>query len=311
VGSDFSGIESVCLSLQQAFIEHDLVFSSEKNRTAAAIIRSTFKPEHFYDDVTKRHVATMEEVDLFTAGFPCQDFSRLGLQAGCGARRGILIFQSLKYILLKKPTAIVLENVGAFAGSKHSKLRNLILTVLRKAGYKTQEDLLSPWTHALTPQSRSRWYLVAIKESSIRTRGCPGLSMENVFPPIMPMTDEHDDLAHQCIAPLPRSQWQTAPVVEAHQSSAMGQLARDNVLTAYKAAVAKGKNPFKSSVVVDTGSSRDFASYGLMRSPCLTRNRASSFGYWSSRKGGLQQQQQQHKEQKNKNAQVFVFSYNS
>ena len=79
--------------------------------------------------------------------------------------------------------------------------------------------------------------------------------------------------------PLPRNQWQALPPTDK-------KLQHTNVVSAYKQATSQGINPFETPIVVDTGSSERFASFGIDICPCLTRTRASGFGYWCSTKGG-------------------------
>ena len=64
-----------------------------------------------YACVADRNNKSAEEVDVFAGGFPCQPFSKAGLQKAFKDRRGIVFFEMVRYIKAKRPRLILLENV--------------------------------------------------------------------------------------------------------------------------------------------------------------------------------------------------------
>ena len=51
------------------------------------------------------------DIDVYSAGFPCQPFSVAGCLKGVTSQKGQVIFSILEYITLKSPRSFVLENV--------------------------------------------------------------------------------------------------------------------------------------------------------------------------------------------------------
>ena len=96
VGSDCSGLDSVL---------------------TAFYLQSVHQPRVVYDDVTKRDVKDMPQVDIYTAGFPCQPWSSEGKGEGRRDKqgRGLIFDHVLKYINEKLPTSFLLENVVALS----------------------------------------------------------------------------------------------------------------------------------------------------------------------------------------------------
>ena len=81
------------------------------------------------------------------------------------------------------------------------------------------------------------------------------------------------------VRPLVGSEWKMCPDNDAQKA---------NMMAAYTKVCAKGVNPYMTPVVVDVMASVGrFESFQIDASPCLTRSRASQFGYWCSTKGGF------------------------
>jgi DNA (cytosine-5)-methyltransferase 1 len=77
-----------------------------------------------YRDVSQVDWANIEQVDIMTGGFPCQDLSLAGKRAGLkeGTRSG-LWSEFAKAIEIQKPRLVVIENVrGLLSATAHSDL---------------------------------------------------------------------------------------------------------------------------------------------------------------------------------------------
>ena len=77
VGSDCSGLESVMTALDQMGLGQRVraEFVCDKDPLCRKVLRSVHEPRVVYDDITKRDVKDMTQVDLYTAGPPCQPWS--------------------------------------------------------------------------------------------------------------------------------------------------------------------------------------------------------------------------------------------
>ena len=111
----------------------------------------------------------LEQVDLITAGFPCQPFSSAGNRKGVEDHRGNLFFETLRFIEYFKPKAILFENVRGLLSTKNktgNKLINDIEDILTSIndtlGYKVKHRLLLSSDYEV-PQNRYRVIIVGIR----------------------------------------------------------------------------------------------------------------------------------------------------
>src|SRR4051812_10272949 len=83
----FAGIGGIELGLQRAGAEGVLL--CEIDAAASAVLRSHFPDAQFVADV--RTLEKLPDVDIISAGFPCQDLSVAGKRAGIlGANSGLV-----------------------------------------------------------------------------------------------------------------------------------------------------------------------------------------------------------------------------
>jgi DNA-cytosine methyltransferase len=226
-----------------------------------------------YRDIRVRDISLVPPCQVYIAGSPCQSYSGLGLQEGDEADNGQLVWEPVRYVAAHKPAAVILENVALFS-TKFADVMELLLESLRQLSYTVRWAILDTKDFGI-PQSRSRFYLVAIRNDCLRVERTGSVTLETIFPEPMGFTIPLSAL----IDPLPEGAWQPAPPES-------DDLARSNVLQYYTKMGAKGLNPFLTHAIIDAGSSRKFSSGMTDLCPCLTRNRAREQKYWSSYKGG-------------------------
>jgi DNA (cytosine-5)-methyltransferase 1 len=97
-----------------------------------------------------------QKISVLTAGFPCQPFSKSGMQRGMNEERGTL-FDHIMYIVEKRhPTVVLLENVRNLAGPRHRHEFQYIIERLRSAGYlvSSTPTVFSP--HRINPEFGGR-----------------------------------------------------------------------------------------------------------------------------------------------------------
>ena len=132
VGTDCSGIETPLLALKNLKVPMRHVFSCDNDPHVKKVILANFKPEVFFDDLTQRklHNNTCLEkpLDLYVAGFPCQQFSAAGVHGGTSDPRGLIIVHILRFIQEHTPRTFLLENVKGLVSKKH---RETFLAIMR------------------------------------------------------------------------------------------------------------------------------------------------------------------------------------
>ena len=110
---------------------------------------------------------TLQAFEVISGGFPCQPFSKSGLQKGVSEPRGNLFDDIARIVEAKRPLIVFLENVRNLAGPKHLDEWNRIIAVLRGLGYRVSSRPAEISPHLLPresggrPQHRVRIYITA------------------------------------------------------------------------------------------------------------------------------------------------------
>lgn len=113
-------------------------------------------------DISRINPASIPDHDILLAGFPCQPFSIIGNRAGFSDVRGTLFFELARIIEVKRPKAVVLENVKQLATHNKGQTLARILEVLRSLGYWTEYKIFNALDFGL-PQKRERIVIVALQ----------------------------------------------------------------------------------------------------------------------------------------------------
>ncbi|MBE0471868.1 MAG: DNA cytosine methyltransferase [Methyloprofundus sp.] len=165
VVSMFSGCGGMDLGFVQA--GYDVMWANDIDEDACETYRHNIG-EIIHGDVSKLDVPKVEDLDVLTAGFPCQPFSNAGSRKGTNDPRGQLYQQTFKFIEKLKPKAIVFENVRGILSTKteNGKLIDEIVdTLTNQYGYHVSYRLLN-FSHFGVPQNRIRVILIAVKNKN-------------------------------------------------------------------------------------------------------------------------------------------------
>lgn len=120
-------------------------------------------PETVYcGDVRELDIKSLEPIDAFCYGFPCNSFSNVGKHQGFENEKfGQLYWYGIEVLKHHKPKWFVAENVSGIrsAGSGDFKI---ILDDMRKAGYKLNVHLYKAEQYGI-PQTRHRVIIVGMR----------------------------------------------------------------------------------------------------------------------------------------------------
>jgi DNA (cytosine-5)-methyltransferase 1 len=165
----FAGIGGICLGFKLAGA--DILWANDIDPYACQTYRHNFGADYLVEnDIRKVNPASIPDVDVLTAGFPCQSFSVMGNQQGFADPRGTMYFEILRVIDEKRPQIVLLENVENLI--EHDKGRTFltIYTTLAERGYGVKYAVLGANTHANIPQYRNRIFMAAFLDYDMLER---------------------------------------------------------------------------------------------------------------------------------------------
>ena len=161
-GSAFSGIGAVEQALKNISVNHENQFMIEIDKHARKTYYSNHKVNNIYSDITKVEPSTLDEIDLYTFGSPCQSFSIAGNRGGLNDWRGQLIFDGLNIIKEKQPKYFIYENVMGMLSQDNGRSFDLIKNTFFELNYKVYYKVLNSKDYN-SPQNRKRLFIVGIR----------------------------------------------------------------------------------------------------------------------------------------------------
>ena len=119
-------------------------------------------------DISKIDPKTLNDFDIMTYGFPCQDISALGKQQGLldqegNLTRSGLFYEAVKIAKIKKPKFLFAENVKALTTKAFKEDFKGMLMLLNQIGYNTYWKVLNSKDYGV-PHSRQRVYILSIRK---------------------------------------------------------------------------------------------------------------------------------------------------
>ena len=118
IGSLFSGYGGLDLAVMD-MLDAEVVWHCEWEKAPSKILAKHFPNIPNFGDVTQIDFTAVEQIDVLTGGFPCQDLSLAGKRAGLkdGTRSG-LWHQFARAIEELRPKLVVIENVRGLLSAK-------------------------------------------------------------------------------------------------------------------------------------------------------------------------------------------------
>lgn len=160
IGSLFSGIGGLELGLQAGLESrgHSVrtLWQVEQNAFCRDILSRHWPKAMRYDDVRDITKNTAETVDILCGGFPCQDISTAGLQAGLEGARSGLFYEMSRIVRDLRPKIWIMENVANIVVLGLSD----VLREVAECGYHARWGCLRA-SDMGAPHRRNRWFCVA------------------------------------------------------------------------------------------------------------------------------------------------------
>ena len=159
----FAGIGGFSYAAEQLVGGFTTTQFIEINPYCQKILKKHWPHVPIHDDITT-FTAESGKFDIITGGFPCQDISVAGLQAGITKEtRSGLFFELMRVVRMVRPKYIVLENVAAIL----NRGLDIVLRELSQAGYDAEWAVISASSVGACHR-RSRWWLIAYPSSFSR-----------------------------------------------------------------------------------------------------------------------------------------------
>jgi len=163
----FSGIGGFALAARWAGIE--TVGFCEVEEFPRKVLQKNFPGVPIHHDIRELSGEEYAGIDIITGGFPCQDISRAGKQAGINGERSGLFFEMLRVINEARPSYVLAENVGNLRSNGLAR----VLQELAQIGYDAEWHSIP--AHAVgSSQVRDRVWIVAYPLQQGQARRRPG-----------------------------------------------------------------------------------------------------------------------------------------
>jgi DNA (cytosine-5)-methyltransferase 1 len=156
IGSLFSGIGGLELGLEWAGLG-PVVWQVEKDEYCRRVLAKHWPDATRYEDVRDVGSRNLAAVDVLAGGFPCQDVSVTGFQAGIveGSRSGLWI-EFARIVGELRPRYVVVENVTGLLADGMGR----VLGELSRLGYDAEWSTVSACAVG-APHTRERVFIVA------------------------------------------------------------------------------------------------------------------------------------------------------
>lgn len=149
--------------------------------------------KHFPEATVVGDVVAIEElpsnVDILTAGFPCQNLSMAGDKTGLGGSKTGDVMEMFRLLQRRKVPTVVLENVYFLLSVDGGRAMTRLVHLVEELGYAWAYRVVDLWSFG-TPQRRRRVVFVATTEFDPSTallsddQGAPAKSAVSIESPL-------------------------------------------------------------------------------------------------------------------------------
>lgn len=147
VGSLFSGIGGIEYGLERSGLSTSHEWMIEMDEFCCSILRKQFPSTLVINDkVENINPLDLPQIDILTAGFPCQPVSNAGNKKGVNDERW-LWDEVWRFIDVLRPRYFLLENVpGLFTANKGEAFERVIKDIAKSRSYRFEWQIISART---------------------------------------------------------------------------------------------------------------------------------------------------------------------
>ena len=157
IGSLCTGYGGLDMAVE-AYFDAETVWCAENDKYASKVIEARFNKPNL-GDIKQIDWASVEPIDILTAGYPCQPFSHAGQRKGENDERHIWPY-ILKGISILQPNYIILENVRGHLSLGFKE----VLGDLAQNGYDAKWRIVRA-SDVGAPHQRARLFIIAYSNS--------------------------------------------------------------------------------------------------------------------------------------------------
>jgi DNA (cytosine-5)-methyltransferase 1 len=163
IGSLCTGYGGLDMAVE-AFFDAETVWTADNDKYASIVIEQKIKKPNL-GDIKTLDWASLEPIDILTAGYPCQPFSAAGHRKGVEDERHIWPY-ILEGISTLRPKWIVLENVRGHLSLGFQE----VLKDLASIGYDARWRIVRA-SDVGAPHQRARLFIVAYPSNNGQSQG--------------------------------------------------------------------------------------------------------------------------------------------
>jgi DNA (cytosine-5)-methyltransferase 1 len=163
IGSLCTGYGGLDMAVE-AFFDAETVWTADNDKYASIVIEKKIKKPNL-GDIKTLDWASLEPIDILTAGYPCQPFSAAGHRKGVEDERHIWPY-ILEGISTLRPKWIVLENVRGHLSLGFQE----VLKDLASIGYDARWRIVRA-SDVGAPHQRARLFIVAYPSNNGQSQG--------------------------------------------------------------------------------------------------------------------------------------------
>jgi DNA (cytosine-5)-methyltransferase 1 len=181
-GSDFSGVGAFDYAIERVAknkgFNHERVYACDWDKYARITYAHNHgEPTYYPEDVYEREIPK-ESLDIYMTSPPCQSFSLAGKREGKNSDKGVLFFNSHKFIQKNKPRFFIFENVKGllsddngrtfqewlnYLGGKSVNGLPMLFKDENAVDYHIYWKVLNSKKHGV-PQNRERVFIIGIRD---------------------------------------------------------------------------------------------------------------------------------------------------